>query len=151
MSLHRPHGFSLHAARSCALAGCLILTVSACVQEAAAPAEPAPAAVGERPVWKPPAPLPQPKSCGTGCLEGKGNAVVRFQMAGGDHSASVSVEANEGLFAIGPPINISESVTNWSGIKTFFNPEPGVKSLRIRATGKWTLTVVKGRQSYADN
>ena len=105
MSLHRPHCFGLHTARSFALAG---------------------------------------------CLEGKGNAVVRFQMDGGEYTASISVEGNEGLFAIGPPLNISENATNWSGIRTFFNPEPGVYPLRIRATGRWTLSISKGKQSYVD-
>lgn len=71
-------------------------------------------------------------------------------MAGGDHSASVSVEGNEGMFTVGPPIDISENAANWSGITTFFNSEPGVYPLRIHATGKWTLTVVKGKQSYVD-
>ena len=149
MSLVRPHGFGLGAARSCALAGCLILLGSACVEEPA-PVEAAREVVPEPPAWKPPAPPPRPKSCGVGCLEGQGNATVRFQMAGGDHSASVTVAENEGLFAIGPPINISENVTNWSGITTFFNSEPGVYPIRVRATGRWTLTVVKGKQSYAE-
>lgn len=150
MSLDRRHGFGLGAARSCALAGCLVLLGSACAEESSAPVEAARETVSEQPVWKPPAPPPRPKSCGVGCLEGRGNATVRFQMAGGDHSASVTVAENEGLFAIGPPINISENVTNWSGITTFFNSEPGVYPIRVRATGKWTLTVVKGKQSYAE-
>ena len=150
MSLHRPHGFSLHAARSCALAGCLLLGATACVQEVPDAVEPATEEAAKRPTWKPPAPPPQPKSCGTGCLEGKGNAVVRFQMDGGEYTASVSVEGNGGLFAIGPPLNISENATNWSGIRTFFNPEPGVYPLRIRATGRWTLSISKGKQSYVD-
>lgn len=136
------------AARGIALAACLILAAVSCTQEPPTPA-PAPE-VAKRPAWKPPAPPPAPKSCGIGCLEGKGSTVVRFQMAGGDHSASVSVEGNEGVFTVGPPINISENAANWSGITTFFNSKPGVYPLRIRATGKWTLTVVKGKQSYVD-
>lgn len=135
--------------RLVALAGCLILAAIGCVQESAPPAEPAPAAV-ERPAWKPPAPPPRPKSCGIGCLEGKGNAVVRFQMEGGEYTASITVEGNEGQFAIGPPLNISRNGANWSGIETFFNAEPGVYPLKIRATGKWTLSISKGKQSYVD-
>ncbi len=150
MSLHLPHGFGARAAHCCALAGFLLLGSAACVQETRDAAEPAPTAAAERPVWKPPAPPPQPKSCGIGCLEGKGNGVVRFQMDGGEYTASISVEGNEGPFAIGPPLDISENVANWSAIKTFFNPEPGVYPLRIRATGKWTLSISKGKQSYVD-
>ena len=150
MSLHRPHGLSLHAARPCALAGFLLLGAAACVQETPEAVEPAPEEAVKGPVWKPPPPPPAPKSCGIGCLEGKGNGVVRFQMDGGDYTASISVEGNEGLFAIGPPINISENATNWSSIRTFFNPKPGVYPLQIRATGKWTLSISKGKQSYVD-
>lgn len=150
MSLDRRHGFGLGPARSCALAGCLLLFGSACAEESPTPVEVTREAVSEQPAWKPPPPPPRPKTCGVGCLEGRGNATVRFQMAGGDHSASVTVAENEGLFAIGPPINISENATNWSGITTFFNSEAGVYPIRIRATGKWTLTVVKGKQSYAE-
>ena len=148
MNLHRPRGPG--AARSCALAVLLVLGAAACVQETRDAAEPAPTAAAERPVWKPPAPPPQPRSCGVGCLEGKGNAVVRFQMDGGEYTASVTVAGNEGMFAIGTPLNISENVTNWASIRTFFNPEPGVYPLRIRATGKWTLSISKGKQSYVD-
>ena len=150
MSLHLPPGFGPGAARSCAFAGCLLLLGSACAEESPAPVEVTREAAPEAPAWKPPPPPPRPKSCGVGCLEGRGNATVRFQMAGGDHSASVTVAENEGLFGIGPPINISENVTNWSGITTFFNSEAGVYPIRIRATGKWRLTVVKGKQSYAE-
>ena len=131
------------------LAACLVLGTAACVEQTP-PAEAAPEAAAERPAWKPPAPAPPPRSCGIGCLEGRGNATVRFQMAGGDHSASISVEDNEGTFAIGPPINVSREVTNWSGITTFFNDEAGIYPLQVRATGNWTLTVVKGKQSYAE-
>ena len=136
--------------RLVALAGCLILAASGCVQKSSGAAEPAPEAAVERPTWKPPAPPPRPKSCGVGCLEGKGNAVVRFQMEGGEYTASITVEGNEGQFAIGPPLNISRSGATWSGIETFFNPEPGVYPLKIRATGKWTLSISKGKQSYVD-
>ena len=71
-------------------------------------------------------------------------------MDGGEYTAAVTVEGNEGSFAIGAPLNISENATNWSGIRTFFNLEPGVYPLRIRATGKWTLSISKGKQSYVD-
>ena len=131
------------------LVGCLILGAFACVEEVAEPVEPEQTAA-ERPTWKPPPPPPRPTSCGVGCIEGSGSTTVRFKMDGGDHSASVSVEDNEGLFAVGPPINISENTSNWSGIRTFFNEKPGVYPLQIRATGRWTLTVVKGKQSYVD-
>lgn len=150
MSLLPRPGFGSRAARRTALAGCLTLAAIACAQESAGPAEPATEAAVERPVWKPPAPPPRPKSCGVGCLEGKGNAVVRFQMEGGEYTASITVADNEGLFTIGPPLNISRNAANWSGIETFFNPESGVYPLKIRATGKWTLSISKGKQSYVD-
>ena len=148
MSLQRPHGPGPGATHWCVLGACLLLVAAACSQEAPDAVEPP--AVVERPTWKPPAPPPRPKSCGVGCLEGKGNAVVRFQMEGGEYTASITVEGNEGQFAIGPPLNISRSGANWSGIETFFNPEPGVYPLKIRATGKWTLSISKGKQSYVD-
>ena len=133
-----------------ALAGCLLFGAVACGQENTPAEVLAPAPMPERPVWKPPPPPPQPVSCGAGCLQGKGSTVVRFQMAGGDHTAAVAVDGNEGLFSVGPPINISESVTNWSGNKNFFNSAAGVYRIEIRATGNWTLNVVKGRQTFAD-
>ena len=150
MSSFLPPAFGSRAARRTALAGCLALGAIGCTQGSGGPAEPAPEVAAERPAWKPPAPPPKPKSCGIGCLEGKGNAVVRFQMEGGEYTASISVEGNEGVFAIGPPLNISRSTADWSGIETFFNPEPGVYPLKIRATGKWTLSISKGKQSYVD-
>ena len=150
MSLPLPQGFSRRVARYCALAGCLLLGAAACAPEGTETAEPPPAEVVERPTWKPPAPPPKPKSCGIGCLEGKGNNVVRFQMDGGEYTASITVEGNDGVFTIGPPLNISENAPNWSGIRTFFNPESGVYPLKIRATGKWTLSISKGKQSYVD-
>ncbi len=128
------------------LACCLALAVAGCAEDAVEPAPP----VVERPTWKPPAPAPPPKPCGVGCIEGEGNATVRFQMAGGDHTATASVEGNRGVFSVGPPVDISQNAEDWSGITTFFVPEAGVKTLQIRATGKWSLTILKGKQSYAD-
>ncbi len=134
-----------------ALAGCLTLgTALGCGQEAAETASPRADRADERPAWKPPAPPPPPKPCGVGCIEGEGNAVVRFQMAGGDHTLTASVEGNSGVFSVGPPVDLSRDAEEWSGIATFFVPEAGVKTLRIRATGKWSLTILKGKQSYAD-
>ncbi|MXX76704.1 MAG: hypothetical protein F4210_04820 [Holophagales bacterium] len=138
--------FPLDAASTWMLAGCLTLGLAGCAEDAVEPAPP----VVERPTWKPPAPAPPPKPCGVGCIEGEGNATVRFQMAGGDHTATASVEGNRGVFAVGPPVDISRNAEEWSGITTFFVPEAGVKTLRIRATGKWSLTILKGKQSYAD-
>jgi len=135
------------------LAAGLVVLALGCAQETAniAPAPPEAAAAAERPAWKPPAPPPRPKPCGPGCIEGKGRQTVQFQMAGGDHTASAAVSGNQGIFAIGPPVDISENVTDWSGIRTFFVPEAGVQTLQIRATGKWTLTILKGKQSYVDD
>lgn len=132
------------------LAGVLAPIVLGCGQEAAEREAPAAGQAAERPAWKPPAPPPPPKPCGVGCIEGEGNASVRFQMAGGDHTATASVEGNRGVFAVGPPVDISQDAEKWSGITTFFVPEAGVHTLRIRATGKWSLTILKGKQSYAD-
>ena len=128
------------------LASVLTLGVAGCAEDAVEPAPP----VVERPTWKPPAPAPPPKPCGVGCIEGEGNATVRFQMAGGDHTATASVEGNRGVFSVGPPVDISQNAEEWVGITTFFVPEAGVHTLRIRATGKWSLTILKGKQSYAD-
>ena len=129
------------------LAGLLALGVAGCAEDAV---EPTPPVAVERPAWKPPAPPPPPKPCGVGCIEGEGNATVRFQMAGGDHTATASVEGNRGVFSVGPPVDISQNAEEWSGITTFFVPEAGVHTLRVRATGKWSLTILKGKQSYAD-
>ncbi len=158
MSLFPPPGPGARAARRAALAGCLTLGaiggIIACVQEPAQetrePVEPAREAAAERPTWYPSAPPPPPESCGVGCVKGRGNAVVRFQMDGGDYTASFSIEGNEGPFLIGPPIDISNNTETWSGIRTFFNPEAGVHAIRIRATGEWTLDISKGRQTYVD-
>ena len=128
------------------LAGLLALGFAGCAEDAVAPAAP----VVERPTWKPPAPAPKPKPCGIGCIEGEGNATVRFQMAGGDHTATASVEGNRGVFSVGPPVDISQNAEEWSGITTCFVPDAGVHTLRIRATGKWSLTILKGKQAYAD-
>ncbi len=158
MSLFPPRSPGARAARCAALAGCLTLVgaiggVIACVQEPAQeteePVEPAREAAAERPTWYPSA-RPPPVSCGVGCVKGRGNAVVRFQMDGGDYTASFSIEGNEGPFLIGPPIDISDNTETWSGIRTFFNPEAGVHAIRIRATGEWTLDISKGRQTYVD-
>lgn len=138
--------FPLAGAGIRALAGLLALGVAGCAEDTVEPAPP----VVERPTWKPPAPAPPPKPCGVGCIEGEGNATVRFQMAGGDHTATASVEGNRGVFSVGPPVDISQNAEEWAGITTFFVPEAGVHTLRIRATGKWSLTILKGKQSYAD-
>ncbi|MCY3930755.1 MAG: hypothetical protein OXH70_03445 [Acidobacteria bacterium] len=142
--------FPLDGASTWMLAGCLTLGLAGCADGSAEPAAQAAEPAVERPAWKPPAPAPPPKPCGVGCIEGEGNATVRFQMAGGDHTATASVEGNRGVFAVGPPVDISRNAEEWSGITTFFVPEAGVKTLRIRATGKWSLTILKGKQSYAD-
>ncbi len=132
-----------------ALVGWLALTAVGCSEQAAQePAEPAPA-VADVPPWKPAPPIP-PTPCGVGCVEGQGNAVVRFQMEGGDYTASASVEGNRGPFIVSSPVGISQTAEDWSGITTFFVREPGVRTLRIRATGEWTLTILKGKQSYVD-
>ena len=141
-----PAGANIRAPVACLL----VLGALACGQDAAEREAPAAREVAERPAWKPPAPAPPPKPCGVGCIEGEGNAVVRFQMAGGDHTATASIEGNLGVFAVGPPVDISQNAEEWSGITTFFVREAGVKTLRIRATGKWSLTILKGKQSYAD-
>ena len=75
---------------------------------------------------------------------------MRFQLAGGDHTATAAVQDNQGVFSVSPPVGIVEHGEEWSGITTFFVPESGVQTLQIRATGKWTLTILKGKQSYAD-
>lgn len=143
--------FPLAGAAIRVLAGLLALGVAGCAREGAAEREaPGDRQVAERPAWKPPAPPPPPKPCGVGCIEGEGNATVRFQMAGGDHTATATVEGNRGVFSVGPPVDISQNAEEWSGITTFFVPDAGVHTLRIRATGKWSLTILKGKQSYAD-
>ncbi len=100
--------------------------------------------------WKPPKPPKPPTSCGVGCIEGRGRAVARFQLAAGEHTASLSVEDNRGVFAIGPPVEILEEVTDWSSVTTFRVREAGVYPIRIHATGNWRLGISKGKLNYVE-
>ncbi len=142
------------ASSAAASACCLALVLVGCGDDRAGAAAKAPAsaasAAGGQPLWKPPPPPPPPTTCGVGCVAGTGSAVVRFQLADGGHTAAVHVEGNSGVFAVGPPVGISENVRDWSTIRTFHVPSAGVQSLTIEATGSWTLSILRGIQDYVE-
>lgn len=150
MSLLLSGGPGFRAALRATLACCVTFGscggMMACAQESKEtqysrkPVEPAPQAAAERPPWYP-SPRPPPTGCGVGCVEGEGNAVVRFEMDRGEYTAVLSIEGNKGPFAIGPPVDVSENAAAWSGVRTFCNPESGVHALKVQATGEWTLNI----------